>query len=260
MKNIVLPLAFLMSFSVNANAENSLNKFGVSVGSLPGVTGFKDAYLTDRIESGEGSTSEEVFMDYSDSNSGLINPALFLSFPLKVNGKDMRSVIDNTSAIAELGLSVGNATTVMLSGKFQHEFWQPTSSSSMTVTPLLGFAFITQDMGVVPNFPGEINTADGDFVPGSEIKMNLYSFVLGINVGLNYKFDSFSVFSNIGYQYSPYNKSEIIINDTELKTGKIHATNCTGASSVNLECSEYFDPFENVGGLTGVTFQLGAYF
>lgn len=241
----------LFSISTSASASG----IRVSAGSLPGITGFENAYLTDRFVSGEGSGSEEVFMDYSGANTTDNQSAIFISMPFSDSGSSV--------GLVELGVAFGDATTYQLSVNYQYNIFQPSANSAIHITPLLGYASITQDMGEVPVFNGQINTDDGDFNSGDTIEMATQGFVAGIRFGFDYEVGNIAIFANVGYQIGILAEPTVSITqdgqDTEL-TGQLHAKNCTGTSSVNLECGGYFNPFEDVAGLSGPTFQIGARF
>ena len=243
--------AALISLSSSAFAE-----IQISGGTLPGITGFKDAYLTDQFVSTEGVTSEEVYMDYSAANTGDTQSSIAIAMPF--------SGTDYSTSLAELSVAFGDATTVQLTLNYQYNLFRPSARSAIHITPLLGYASITQDMGKVPLFNGQINTADGDFNSGDTIEMSTDGFVTGIRLGIDYDVGNIAIFANIGYQIGILAEPTVSITqasteETEL-SGQIHADNCTGTSSTNLQCSNYFNPFEDVKGLTGLTFQLGARF
>jgi len=258
-KTTLLILVGLMSVIFGQQVIASDKKYRVAVGSIPGASGFEDAFLTDRVVSGEGSTSEQVFMNYTDSNSSMINPAVSIAIPVKINGQTLSSYVENSEAFGELTFSYSDALSLLLNAKVDYTYYRPSSSLSFTFSPAIGGAILSQDMGVVSVFPGQINTVDGDFNPGESINMTMMGAVMGFSTGVNYDANQFSLFANIGFQYAMLSEPEVTINDTKL-SGQIHANNCTGTSSVDLECTDYFNPFESAGGLTGLTFQLGATF
>ncbi|MDH5228883.1 MAG: hypothetical protein OEZ58_01440 [Gammaproteobacteria bacterium] len=255
-KEKIFLIIMLSSISFTALAQKG---YAISAGSLPGVSGLQDAHLTDRLVSGEGSSSEQVFMDYSDSNSGLFNPAIFFSMPAKLSFSGIQISNDYFKPMWEFGFGFGAATVFQLNLKADFEVWRQDASTYATVTPLFGMGVASQDMGEVPQFPGQINTKEGDFSPGSAITMSSTGLVFGLKAGINHDLGGLSTFANLGFQFALAHSTSVSIESTELE-GQIHAKNCSGQSSLDLECSNYFDPFEDARGLTGLTIQIGANF
>ena len=78
MKKILL--AFVLIFSVNQVFCAEYDAY-IGIKSFPlEVSGFKSAYLNDYIVSGEGSTSETVYVDYASINSTTTNTSWNLGF------------------------------------------------------------------------------------------------------------------------------------------------------------------------------------
>ena len=254
MKKITsLALSLLAFSSLNADISNGTpDKYRASLGSLPGVSGFQNAYLTDQKVSGEGATSEAAYMNFDAANSGAVN--------LNISGAAGYTINEDSTLWGEMTYGFGDATTIMLSAAYQYEIYKPTQTLGFSIVPRLGYALVSQDMGVVPTFNGQINTDNGDFNSGESIKMNMQGAFIGLAVEADYKLsESFSLYGSFGFGYGLMGSPDVTISEKAL-SGDIFAKNCTGNSSQNLACSDYFNPFEEVAGLTGITFQVGAQF
>ena len=252
MKKITALALSLVACSTLSAIDYKADKYRVSLGGLPGVSGFTNAYLTDQIESGEGLTSEAAFMTFEDANSAGNNYNVSFAGGMTLNEK--------SSLWGELTYGFGAAQTILLTGALQYEVYRPVKSVSVSILPRFGYALVTQDMGTVPTFDGQINTAAGDFDSGEPITMDMSGLFVGISAEVDYHLsEKIAVFGNIGYGYSMMGTPTVSISEQPL-SGDIFAAACAGSSSVDLVCSGYFDPFEGTGGLTGLTFQVGAQF
>ncbi len=139
---------------------------------------------------------EEVLMNYADSNSGIVNPAISIAISVRINGQSLRSYVNNAEAFGKLTVSYGNTISAMINTKVDYSYFRPSSSVSFTISPAIDVAILNQDMGVVLVFPGQINTADGDSNSAEKISMTMLGAVLGRSTSVTFETNIFSLFKN----------------------------------------------------------------
>ena len=135
-------------------------------------------------------------MNYADSNSGIVNPAISIAISVRINGQSLRSYVNNAEAFGKLTVSYGDTISAMINTKVDYSYFRPSSSVSFTISPAIDVAILNQDMGVVLVFPGQINTADGDSNSAEKISMTMLGAVLGRSTSVTFEANIFSLFTN----------------------------------------------------------------
>ena len=249
MKKILL--AFVLIFSVNQVFCAEYDAY-IGIKSFPlEVSGFKSAYLNDYIVSGEGSTSETVYVDYASINSTTTNTSWNLGFnyffdPTHSIPLDLFGI---TGPLEGSGYGIG----------YNYNMLGLIENLDLSIGPKFGSISAEKTLTYLPNFDGQINVNEGDFNSGDKVTAKVSGSYYSIETVAKYFFTKYhALFFNIGYMSSSLSPT-ILIGDKELGTpSQIHSNTCTGTSSYSLSCSDYLDPFSSVEiQAGGVSFGLG---
>ena len=248
MKNILL--IFVLLFFVNQAYCRS--DFYVGIKSFPlEISGFKSAYLNDQLVSGEGATSETVYVDYASINSTSTNTSWNLggNYFFQPNQSIPIDLFGISGPIEGSGFGIG----------YNYHMLELIENLDLSLGPKIGSISAEKTLTYLPYYRGQINVSEGDFNTGDKVTAKVSGSYYSIETKVKYYItDNHGLFFNLGFMSSSLTP-KIEIGDKEIGSPeKIHSSTCTGSSSEDLSCSNYFNPFSNVEVKAGgVSFGLG---
>ena len=248
-----LLLVFVSMFFVNQVFCQEYNYDGyIGIKSFPlEISGFKSAYLNDYKVSGEGSGSEEVYVDYASINSSTTNTSwnLGLNYFFQPNQSIPLDLFGISGPIEGSGYGIG----------YNYHMLGLIENLDLSLGPKIGSISAEKTLTYLPNFYGQINVSEGDFNSGDKVTAKVSGSFYSIETMAKYYITkNHGLFFNLGYMSSSLSPT-ILIGDIELGTpSQIHSNSCSGTSSSSLSCSDYLDPFSSVEiQAGGVSFGLG---
>ena len=252
---VAVSCIILVFFLIGAALAQEDSQKGIRIyggyASLPlKISGFEDAYLNDYSVSGEGGGSEAAWVPYSEAN-GTASSGILLGFGYAIaQVPGLEGVLDFTSIS-------GNATGTLLTFGASYSF--PVMKNLLVVaSPKFASGSVSRTMGTLPFYNGQVNVPEGDFITGDEIKMEASGSGFVLEGEVRYVFmKNFDAFFSLGLSQVSFGKPKVTIAGTEVKSN-VHSRSCTGNSSVDLSCSDYFDPFGSAKtDMSGIKIGLG---